>query len=790
MKIAFKNFLMTLRRYKAASLLNIVGLTLAFTAFYIIASQVWYSMTYNRAIEHADRIYMLSPLWNSRDADNTSWSTNCPLPVSLEGFELSPDTEIGGELRLYPITERVWVRRNDYNFEKFGFNIHQAHPDIIDLFSFRTVAGDLKGFEAPQTLVISRSSAEKLQVGIGDPLFLEGGKWFDNGKPEQSYTVVGIFEDFPRNTLLHRMDMFLCNDRKGMDNNSWSDTVFVRLKAGSDPQDFADLWQSRYASWYLGRFTDHEKGSEVLPLRLTALDKMYYCDALFGSKIEQGTVGTTATLIVIAATILLIAFINFVNFFLALIPVRIRAVNICKVFGAARSTLRSSFLFEAIGLVSVAMMLALYLMIALQETPVASFVTSSLRLADNLPVIALMGAILLVMAVAAALWPAFYITRFNASMAVKAGFAGSHAGRRLRSLLIGVQFTASMILFATATLFFLQYRHMIRADVGFDRENILMFEAYDLRSRCDAVLEQLEQYPDAAGVTASCHSILGQGMMTMGYEYKDKYFTMQVWDVRYNLPEVLGFHLTDGALFTPQSPKRNEVLVSDNLHEDIGVCVGEDFAGYNVCGVLRHVRLTPVSDPTVYSVLACTHSNKFYTFYLRLCRGADIEAACDYIRRLVARLAPEIDEPSIDLLDTKVAQLYETTKRQTVIITLFALLAVVISLMGVFGIVLFETQYRRSEIAIRKILGASTTSIIGMFNRRYVLIVAVCFVVATPVSWLLAERWLSQFAYRIDMPYWLFVAAGIVVLLLTASVVTLRSWSAANENPSRVMKTN
>ncbi len=790
MKIAFKNFLTTLRRYKAASVLNIAGLTMAFTAFYIIASQVWYSMTYNRAIEHADRIYMLSPLWNSQDADNTSWSTNCPLPVSLESFELSPDTEIGGELRLAPAAERVWVRRNEYNFEKFNFNIHKAHPDIVDLFSFRTVAGDLKGFEAPQTLIISRSFAEKLQVGIGDPLFLEGGKWFDNGKPEQSYTVVGIFEDFPRNTLLHRMNMFICTDRKDMANNNWNDTVFVRLKAGADPQDFVDLWESRYASWYLGRFKNDEKGSEQQPLRLTALDKMYYSDALFGSRIEQSTVGTTVTLIAIAATILLIAFINFVNFFLALVPVRIRAVNICKVFGAARSTLRSSFLFEAVGLVAVAMLLALYLMIALQETPIASFVTSSLRLADNLPVIALMGAVLLVMAVAAALWPAFYITRFNASMAVKAGFAGSHAGRRLRSLLIGVQFTASMLLFVMATLFFLQYRHMIRADVGFDRENILTFEAYDLRSHCDAVLEQLEQYPDAVGVTASCHSIIGSGMMTMGYEYKDKYFTMQLWDIRYNLPEVLGFQLADGAFFTPQSSNRNEVLVSDNLHDDIDVRVGEEFAGYNVCGVLQHVRLTPVSDPTVYSALICTRSNKFYTFYLRLCRGADIGAACDYIRKLVARIAPELEEPSIDLLDTKIAQLYETTKRQTVIISLFALLAVVISLMGVFGIVLFETQYRRSEIAIRKVFGASTGSIIGMFNRRYAQIVAVCFVIATPVAWLLAERWLSQFAYRIDMPYWLFVAAGIAVLLLTASIVTLRSWHVANENPSHVVKAN
>lgn len=205
---------------------------------------------------------------------------------------------------------------------------------------------------------------------------------------------------------------------------------------------------------------------------------------------------------------------------------------------------------------------------------------------------------------------------------------------------------------------------------------------------------------------------------------------------------------------------------------------------------MRDVRLLPVSDPSVYSAFLCDRTDGFYTFYLRLRKGADIEAACEYVRRVVAELAPDADEPSVGLLDAAVARFYEATRRRTIAITLFALLAVVISLMGIFGIVLFETQHRRREIALRKVFGASTAGLIGMLNRRYAAIVALCFLVAAPVAALVAERWLSQFASRIELPLWLFAAAGAVVLLLTVALVTLRSRSVANENPSHVMKTN
>ena len=160
---------------------------------------------------------------------------------------------------------------------------------------------------------------------------------------------------------------------------------------------------------------------------------------------------------------------------------------------------------------------------------------------------------------------------------------------------------------------------------------------------------------------------------------------------------------------------------------------------------------------------------------------------CDFIRKAVQQFDPAADEPSIEFVDQHVARLYDQVKRQTVQVSLFALLSVVISLMGVFGIVLFETQHRRREIAVRRVFGASPSGISWLLHRRYARIVAVCFVVAAPVAWYVVARWMERFVNRTGISWLIYLGALLLVLAITLALVTLRSWRAANENPSRVL---
>ncbi len=805
MKIAFKNFLMTLRRYKVASLLNVLGLTLAFVAFYIIASQVYYSTSYNRPIEDSDRIYLVSAEWGSSRMGESeeSWSLNCPQPVSYETMELCPDVELMASMRPSADYQRVWVKRDNYNFDKFDIGVHLGNANVVELFQFEAVAGDLSRVAEPNTVVVAESTAKQMGIGVGDDIWFEGGEWHNDGKPSEPQQVVAIYKDFPKNSFLHYRKIFQ-NDNlaQGQTNNNWNYSCFVRLKEGADTEAFCRIWSEQYAKWFLAVVEEFkrdypeeadifEEGDEQQPVRLIRLDKMYYESNIetydnfyfaFGSK------ATTATLAIIGLVIVVIAFINFVNFFFALVPVRMRAVNICKVFGASQGTLRWNFLFEAIGLVLISMALTFYLMIAIQESFITNFVTSSLALSDNLPVIAVMVVLMILLAVVAALYPAFYITRFNASLGVKGGFAQSTAGRRLRSVMVGVQFTVAMVLIIITGVFFLQYRYMINYDLGFDRENIVTFADYNLTPKAEPIIARLQQHPDVKDVTASRMSLF-HCMQGWGREYDGHTFMLMANEVRWNFLDFFGFELIDGEGFTPSSAERKEIIIMRQLHLDTGYPLGMNSGSdYNTIGIMKDVRLSSVAQPNQYHSFYCGDEPGF--FYVRLIEGADVKAFAKYVKELTKEFSPLGEGADLYYLNQWVEMLYQTTKQQLVTIGMFAILAIVIALMGVFGIVMFETQHRRSEIAVRKVYGATTSQIVEMLNLRYVWIVGGCFVVAAPVAWYITSRWLESFANRIAQPWWLYIAALVIVLAVTVGLVTLRSWKAATENPADVVKSN
>ncbi len=411
-----------------------------------------------------------------------------------------------------------------------------------------------------------------------------------------------------------------------------------------------------------------------------------------------------------------------------------------------------------------------------------------MALGDNIPVIVTMVGLMILLAVVAALYPAFYITRFNASLGVKGGFAQSATGRRLRSVMVGVQFTVAMVLIIVTAVFFLQYRYMINYDLGFDRENIVTFADYDFAPKSETIIEELQRHPDVVDVTASRMSLF-HCMQMWGREYDGHTFTLVANSVRWNYLDFFGFELVDGTNFTPSSAERDEMIIMRQLHLDTGCPLGTNNGlEYNVIGIMNDVRLTSVALPNQYHAFYCGDEPGF--FYIRLVEGADVKEFAKFVKEMTKEFSSVGVGADLYYLDQWVEMLYQTTKQQLVTIGMFAILAVVIALMGVFGIVMFETQHRRSEIAVRKVYGATTRQIVEMLNLRYVWIVLGCFVVAAPVAWYITSRWLESFANRIAQPWWLYIAALVVVLAVTVGLVTLRSWKAVTENPADVVKSN
>ena len=799
---------MTLKRYKVASLLNVLGLTLAFVAFYIIASQVWFTLTYNHSLKDADRTYLISPNFGGEKGD-MKWSSNSPGDLAYVAAEQFPDAEEVASTMPYPRISRIWIKRNEYTMEPFNEYVYQGTANVPTFFGFECMAGDFSQLKEPNTVAMARSKSEKLGVGVGDVIYFEGGKYNDDGKPTVQQTIVAIYEDMPKNCMFSHWGIMQNDEGVYTEgNNNWNYSNFVRMREGANLNGYIEIFKKGYADWFLGMVQEWmaevedpeekamvqeelESGAQVLETRLVSLDKLYYDGNFYDSgNFRTGKRSTPIILGSIAFIIVLIAFINFINFFFALVPVRMRAVNICKVFGASQGTLRWNFLFEAIGLVLISMALTLYLMVVIQDSFITNYSICSLALSDNIPVIIMVVVLMVLLAVIAALYPAFYITRFNASLGVKGGFAQSATGRRLRSIMVGMQFTVAMILIIVTAVFFLQYRYMIKYDLGFDRSNIVTFASWDLRDRSETVIERLQQHPDAEDVTASWANLF-RNNQTWGRAYQDKNYQLKSNPVRWNFLDFFGFEVVDGVGFTPSSGERGEMIIMKSLNCEIGIPVGYHFQdGLDVVGVIKDVRLTSLSVNDDHHAFYCNNNSDLCHFYIRLRAGADVKAFADYVKKLSKELAPAADEAELYFLEEWVESLYAQTKKDMVLIGLFAGLAIIIALMGVFGIVMFETQHRRSEIAVRKVYGATTRQIVEMLNLRYVWIVGGCFVVAAPVAWYITSRWLESFANRIAQPWWLYIAALLIVLAVTVGLVTLRSWKAATENPADVVKSN
>lgn len=798
MKIALKNFLTTLRRNKAASLLNVLGLSLAFTVFYIIASQVWYSVGYNHSLRDASRTYLVSPQW-----DGEEHSANSPSPITREAASKYPGTEVCAGLMPYQSYNKVWVKAGEYNFEKFDIAIHTGNAEVVKLFGFEAAAGDLQKVEEPNTVVVSQSTARLMNIEVGDEIWVKANVFLPDEKPEVPHTVVAIYKDFAKNTFLNQVKI-IKNDNLQLakNNHNWNYMHMVRLSEDSDPADFARLWEEEYYNVnkveleeYLAAnpqeeaFAEDIEGELRKKVHLIPLDEIYFYGNFESTGLfETGSKSAPVILGAIALAIILIAFINFVNFFCALIPVHIRSANIRKVFGASRGTLRRNFLFESVALVLLAMLVALYLIVVLKDSFITSYVSCPLSPTDNLPVLGLMLVLMVALAIVATIYPATYITRTNTSMAVKSGYANSVVGRRLRTALVSVQFTVAMILMVVTAVFYAQYRYMTKFDVGFDRENIITFPSVEASAKRETVIEKLLQHPDVMDATSSHFNIFRVGA-TWGQRYEDKTYEMRANAVRYNFPEFFGFKLLDGKDFTPESAQRKEMIIMHSLHTDVGIPLDyTDINDYKVIGITTDMYLNSVGQQCAHSVFFCDEKYGHYNFYARLRAGADVEAFGKYVDKTIKELFPSSDDVEIYYLNEYVEGLYKETKKVTVLIGMFGLVAIVIALMGVFGMVMFETQHRQREIAIRKVYGATSAEIIKMLARRYAAIVCVCFVVAAPVAWLISTRWLEQFANKVSMPLWLYAAVLAVVLLLTTAIVVFRSWRAATENPADVVK--
>ena len=579
MKIVLRNFLSTLRRYKASSALNIVGLTIAFTAFYVLLVQAWWELGYNRSLPDAERIYLIETEdWHTPGR----WSSWLNRPVPEHVIASTADVETGGCMWGGFGESTVW-RQNATRtgYDKVAASSGQISLPFVDVFAFRSVAGDVHDIRKPGSAIVSRRTAERLGVGIGDPV------WVDVEAPtaENAREVVALFEDFPDNSLLAECQIAVDLGDTYLDNGSeWSFNYFVKLRPGADAHTFEQRWIEVIREMIReqqGPAADEEE-TYVPGIRLSPVEALYF-ESDSQVPCRQGSKATTYSLLGIAALVIVLAFVNFVNFFFALVPVRIRSVNTYKVFGAPTAALRFGFVFEAVGLVVLSLAAAWYAVFLLRGSELASYIACTLRVGDNLPVAAAVVATALTMALAASLYPAWYITSFAPAMVVKGSFGGTRSGRRLRTALIGFQFFIATALIVGTGFIRLQHSYMMHYDMGFDRKNLMaVYLPGSAANRYTALRQTLVGDPRVEEVTGAASRMVSVGRMGWGRQFKGERVSFQTYVVQWNFLRTLGIDIVDGRDFSEEDARKElgTLIVNRTAAQKYGIAVGDRINGF------------------------------------------------------------------------------------------------------------------------------------------------------------------------------------------------------------------
>ena len=802
----FKNFIMLLKRYTTSSLLNILGMAVAFAAVYLIMVQVNYDLSYNKGIPNAQNIYRLEhPNWSEEGYWDVTWPRQLPDNLCKEIPEIVKSGTIttSGHFNINDIYSRKQADRID----NLSLNLCETEREGLEILGIEIIEGSLDDVIDHYTLVLRESVARKFNLSVGDVLC-----YGRDASEENTATVVAICKDFPSPSVFDGTDGWGGMEPQENENpNNWNNPYYIQLADGASPDIVCEkMKQALPGAFNIEYEVDDETYEQFMKMaspRLSPLSKLYFLNDVSSLYHEIGNRLTTYTFIAIALLIILIAMINFVNFFFALIPVRIKAINTYKVFGASTLGLRLNFIVEAVGLVAAALAGTAILVGLFAETPMVNQLSTSISFSDNWQIAVAVIVVAVLAGVAASIYPAFYITRFSPAM-VLSGFQTSAPGRRLRYTLVAVQYLISITLIICSLFIHRQREYMLSFDMGFDKENLLVvnnlpgeavFESYDQENglsqvRRDAFAQSLVKNPAIVDVAFADGSLVKPSRMEWGRNVDGRGVYFTVYPVSWDFLQLMKIDIVDGRDFRSSDEQSTEgvFIFNEDAARKLDIKAGDKIPGHrsdaDVVGICKDFNYRSMQyniEPFAFYIFGKYPWRLNSNLYVRTAAGADIHAVKEFIMQTIAEYAPNAPTDGYDvaLFDDELEQQYQKEEKLSSLITLFTMLSILISVIGVFGLVLFETQYRRKEIGIRRVHGSSVASILRMFNIIYLRIVAICSLVAVPVSYLIIDRWMQQFAYRATMAVWVYLLAIAIVALITIATVTARAYKAANDNP-------
>ncbi len=770
-------------KYKGYTAINIAGLVVGLASCMLILLWVADEVSKDQFHEKKDRLYQV---WRNLVQSNGEILTTWGIPHPLENVLQTQYPEIES------VTSYNWEMENMFrlgdisSYEKGRF----ATSGFFDVFSYRLIAGDpKKALVGGPTMVISERMARKFfgdewkSKAVGQSLKLDG---------KTDYEVTGVFET-PGEKSSAQFD-WLISAQEFLDRQTWTNSwynggfnIFFTLKPGADPEAVRKRLEQEIIK------NTNKESNEPLYMQLVA--ENYLHGAFENGVPVGGRIQYVRILSAIAVFLLLLASINFMNLATARASLRAREIGVRKVMGAQRSTLSQQFFTEATlyALTSTLVAFAIVYFILPQFNTLTG---KNIYINFSDPLVWLtIGGMTLLTGILSGAYPAFMLSSFSVAKSLK-GRTKQAGGNYLRHALVTFQFAISIFLVSGTFIISKQLSYMLNKDIGLRRDNLLGIDLTpDLFNKKDAYVNSLRSIPGVKEVALSSGSPIEVSMSTGGAKWPGKdpkmVIEINVLSVSENFVKTMGMKIDRGEdfsnIFLRDSARFliNEVLAGVMGFEDP---VGQELTVWGtkgtIAGVVKDFHMSSMYSPIAPLVIRYQPADVGAAF-VRI--DGDTQEALASIERLTKDISPSFPF-RYHFLDEDFARQYTGEKSVSSLVNIFAAVSIFIASLGLLGLSSFAADQRSKEIGVRKVHGASTRSLVMLLSKQYAVLMVIAFVVAAPLSYFYMQRWLGDFAYRIEMSAALFFAAGAVTFVIGALTVSYKSYTAAMANPVNTLK--
>jgi putative ABC transport system permease protein len=808
----FRNYLKTawrnLVKNRIFSLINILGLAIGLCCFLLIAMYVLDELSFDRHHKKADRIYRIS-------SEIKFGGSELDLPVTSDimGAVLKSDyPQVEEFTRIYASSGSKLIKKgNEYINEE---SVVHADSTLFDVFTFPSIAGDTKtALNEPNTVVITEAAARKY-FGTTDAV----GKLLEtNDNNSTLYKVTAVIRNMPKNS--HFTADFLFS----MDNVDypWGTYLshnfhtYLLLQEGTDPRAFEknfDEYIEKYimpqakSMMQIESMEAFEKAGNKLVYSLIPVRKIHlYSNRPFELS-PSGNIQYVYIFSAVAIMILLIACFNFMNLTTARSANRSREVGIRKVLGTERQHLILQFLTECTLMVFVALIIAIGIGIAI--LPLFNDLSSKTLEASMFfspTLLPLLIALPFVVGLLAGSYPAFFMSAFKPIEVLKGKLQSGSRKASLRSVLVVLQFSISIILITGTIIIYRQLNYIQTKNLGYQKDQVLIInDTYALNNNTTAFKNELLSIPGIKSGTLSGFLPVASARNDNSF-FKDATidsksgFNMQSWLIDYDYMKTLGMEMLKGRNFSREFGADSSFII---LNETAAKLLGYDdpigkkiytFAdqagtqviSYDIIGVVKNFHFESLRQdigPLSFRLGTSTYLSAYKV------DAANIPSILKQVESKWKTMAPGMPF-SYRFMDDSFDDLYRTEQRVGSLALIFSILAIVIACLGLFGLATFIAEQRTKEIGIRKVLGSSVTGIVQLLSTDFLKLVAIAFILAVPIAWYAMHRWLEDFAYRIDISWWIFISAGVLALLIAFVTVSFQAIKAAIANPVKSLRT-